>query len=175
MLASRAHRLFISTGLASLLVITCVVMAGGQEQASDGPQAAGEQSQMADIAEALLGATTDAEGDVRLTAFIELESQPRSDAIVEAFRRGLDDESPQIRQLALSKFVEFEGTTEEVMQRLITSLADPQLVNVAQKLLFQIGEPAVPPLLSALERDELKPSVAQILAQIKLGTRRKRL
>jgi hypothetical protein len=143
---------------------------------------ADENSEFSDISElqesittALISATNDPDGDVRFAAFSALKDQPRADAIVQAFRRGLDDDNPNVRQLALTKLVDYEGPTDEVLKRLISAIVQPELVGTASRLLTKIGEPAAPRLLEALKSDKAseKLAVVDILGNLPLGKHRK--
>jgi HEAT repeat protein len=109
---------------------------------------------------------------VRLAAFSALQSHSRSVAILEAFRRGLQDENYDIRRLAFSKLVEFEGATDEMLRQLISAISDPKLQDTARRLLISIGEPAIPPLLEAIKRDETKSVAAELLSHIPPGEHR---
>ena len=140
---------------------------------------ADENSEFSELQEsittALISATNDPDGDVRFAAFSALKDQPRADAIVQAFRRGLEDANPNVRQLALTKLVDYEGPTDEVLERLISAISLPELAGTASQLLTRIGEPAVPRLLKAMKSDETseKMIVVGILGQLDLGTHRK--
>ncbi len=123
---------------------------------------------------ALVSATNDPDGEVRFAAFSALQDQPRSDAIVQAFRRGLDDDKANVRQLALTKLVDYEGATEEVLERLISAINQRDLSATASSLLRRIGEPAVPHLLESLKSEKAgeKLTVIGILQTIQLGKHR---
>jgi hypothetical protein len=135
---------------------------------------ADEQSELnTSITTALIDATRDADEDVRRTAFSELESHPKSNAIIEVFRRGLEDENHSVRRMALSKLVELEGATDENLRRLVSSLGDPALQLTAQQHLLKIGEPAVPLLIEAIQRDGTKSSAAYVLGRVRFRKHRR--
>ena len=102
------------------------------------------------ITTALVSATNDPDGDVRFAAFSALKDQPRSNVIVRAFRRGLEDDHTNVRLLAWTKLVDYEGPTDEVLKRLISVIGQRDLAPTARKLLIEIGEPAASPLFESL-------------------------
>lgn len=126
------------------------------------------------ITTALITATEDADGKVRLAAYSALKELPESDAAVEAFRCGLDDDNTEVRVLALSKLVEYEGPTDLVLSRLMRALDDEELSGTARYLLTNIGEPAVPRLIDAMESDRpiMKAIAVDILGKARLGKHR---
>ncbi len=97
--------------------------------------------------------------------------------VVDAFRRGLDDDYTKVRLLALSKLVEYEGPTEEVVERLVSAIEEGErdLASGAIKLVKEIGEPAAPRLIEALMSDEkdIKLRAAGVLGDFRLGKHRK--
>jgi HEAT repeat protein len=126
---------------------------------------AGEQPTLQEsITTALITATNDVDDNVRFAAYSALKELPKSDAVVEAFRRGLKDDNTDVRVLALSRLVDHEGPTDEVLSRLMRALDEEELSGTAVKLLIQLGEPAVPRLIDAIENE--KPSVKVIAADI---------
>jgi len=127
------------------------------------------------ITATLVSATNDPDGDVRFAAFSALKDWPRSDAIVRAFRRGLEDDHTDVRLLALTKLVDYEGPTAEVLERLVSAIAQEDLASTAKKLLIRIGEPAAPRLIESLKSGKTKEKlvVADILGRLSLGKHRK--
>jgi len=121
------------------------------------------------ITKALISATQDADNEVRFAAFSALQDLPRSAAIVDVFRRGLKDGSPNIRALALSKLVDYEGATDEVLDQLIAAIGKPELKDVASSKLVKIGAPAAARLIKALEVDKTKLVAIDILGRLDLG------
>ena len=124
------------------------------------------------ITTALISATEDTDEQVRYAAFVALKDQPQSDAVVAAFRRGLEDDYLNTRKLALSKLVDFDGPTDKVLERLISAIEeDPDLAPSARSLLAKIGEPAVPRVIKALESKKVnvRLTVADLLGSIRLG------
>ena len=129
------------------------------------------------ITTALISATEDTDEQVRYAAFAALKDQPQSDAIVATFRRGLNDNYLNTRVLALSKLVDFEGPTDKVLERLISAIEeDTELAPSARNLLAEIGEPAVPRVIKALDSKKVKVrlTVAEMLGSIRLGTHQRK-
>jgi hypothetical protein len=141
------------------------------------PCAADETLDTAPIISALLDVAKDADQGVRNAAFNALKSQPRSDALLELFWRGVEDDSPAIRTLSLDKVVELEGPTEKVLTRLVVLASEPSIKTVdtvemqrrAQSHLISIGGPAIPYLIDALKKDEASYLAIYALGQIPLG------
>lgn len=123
------------------------------------------------ITTALVSATDDSDGDVRYAAFSALQGRKKTDAIVQAFRRGLDDENPNIQILALNSMVAYDGPSEELIARLISALEKQELASTARRLLLEIGEPATPALLEVLKSGPKaqKAVVLGLLGQLELG------
>lgn len=121
------------------------------------------------ITKALISATQDADNEVRFAAFSALKDEPRSAEIVDVFRRGLKDGNPNIRALALSKLVDYEGATDEVLDQLIAAIGKPALKSVARSKLVKIGAPAAPRLIGALEVDKTRLIAVEILGRFDLG------
>jgi HEAT repeat protein len=119
----------------------------------------------------LVAATADEDARVRYAAYSALKDEARTDAIAEAFRRGLEDEDVNIRLLALNKLVAFEGASDEVVRQLLSALRDPGMAGHARNLLIDMGTPAAGSLIELLQSDEtsLQIMVLDILGRIPLA------
>jgi HEAT repeat protein len=124
------------------------------------------------ITTALISATEDRDDRVRYAAFVALKDRGQCEAIVAAFQRGLEDDYSETRKLALSKLVDFDGPTDEVLKRIISAIEeDPDLVPTVRHLLAKIGEPAVPRVIEALESKKVRVrlTMADLLGSTQLG------
>lgn len=133
---------------------------------------ADEDSDLDAATKALIEVTGDSDVEVRRLAFTILAKAKRTDAIVEAFRRGLEDDDVNVRQVALSGLIEFEGATDEVLTLLVSRLNDPVEVNAARQHLVNAGEAAVPYLIDAMKQDEMTVKAIELLGRTKLGAER---
>jgi len=125
-----------------------------------------------DVVQALIEATRDSDVRVKVTAFRALQPLPKSDALLGTFRSGLKDENSLIRQISLTVLVARQGGPEDALSLLIPALSDQALVAIARGKLLEIGEPAVPPLLGAMETEAARIVVIQLLGDMKLKERR---
>jgi hypothetical protein len=137
-----------------------------------GALGADEEPDLGAVTEALIEATGDPDAEVRYVAFTILAKEERSDAIVEAFRRGLEDDDVNVRQVALSGLVEFEGATDEVLKLLVSRLNDPFVGDAAGQHLVNADEAAVPYLIDAMKHDEMTVKAVGLLGRTKLGAQR---
>jgi len=137
-----------------------------------GALGADEDSDLGAVTKALIEVTGDPDVEVRHLAFTILAKEERTDAIVEAFRRGLEDDDVNVRQVALSGLVEFEGATDEVLTLLVSQLNDPVEGNAARQHLVNAGEAAVSYLIDAMKHDEMTVKAIELLGRTKLGAQR---
>lgn len=124
------------------------------------------------VTKALIEATGDPDSEVRYLAFRILAKETRTDGIVEAFRRGLEDEDVNVRQVALSGLIEFEGATDEILKLLVSRLNDPAEGPAVRQLLVNADEAAVPYLIEAMKQDEMTVKAIELLGRTKLGAER---
>jgi len=137
-----------------------------------GALGADEDADLDAASKALIEVTGDPDVEVRYYAFTILAKEERTDAIVEAFRRGLEDDDVNVRQLALSGLVEFEGATDEVLKLLVSRLNDPFVGKAAGQHLVNADEAAVPYLIDATKHDEMTVKAIELLGRTKLGAQR---
>lgn len=131
-----------------------------------------EDADLPEIVSILLEATDDEDERVRLAAFSALTTQPKTEELQAAFRRGLKDPSHTIRRVALQQLYQWDAVTEEMSPMLIEFLAVPTTATLARKYLLEFGDKAVPDLLEAVKNVETKRHIAQMLGEIKLGKHR---
>jgi hypothetical protein len=123
------------------------------------------------IHDALIRATKDADADVRIAAFRVLLGQRRSDAVVAAFREGLQDPHVNVRLISLAGVVRSEGPTDEVVRLLVSLLAQELMRESAKGYLVQFGATAIPAVEEALDEEETRLVAIEILGKLGRGER----
>ncbi len=133
---------------------------------------ADEDADLNALTKALIEVAGDPDAEVRYAAFKILAEEERTDAIVEVFRRGLEDDNAKVRQVAFSGLIEFEGTTDEILKLLVSRMNDPVLGNTARQGLVNAGDAAIPYLIDVMKHEESTQQVIQMLGNMRLGVQR---
>jgi hypothetical protein len=136
---------------------------------------AGSDAGSKSIVVVLLDLSADADEAVRLAAFSALARQPTTDELVSAFRRGLDDTNCGVQRIVLQELIRRRKVADDMLPRVVLALSEPSTADAARKYLLELGEDAVPALLTALEEKEPRLTVVNLLGDIKLGTHRQQI